>query len=100
MTIGGETHSVQGTRSSNVQTPVGSIKLANVKYVPSLKKSLVSVGTIVDTGSKIIFSAAHCWITNPTDHKKIIAIDNRDPRNGLYSLDTVQHASLVEKVDV
>ena len=100
MTAGGETHLVQGTGSSNVHTPAGSIKLTNVKYVPSLKKSLVSVGTIADTGSKVIFLAAHCWVTNPTDHKKIIAIGNRDPRNGLYSLSTVQHASLVKKIDV
>ena len=100
MTANGKAHSVQGTGSSSIHTPAGSIKLDNVKYVPSLKKNLVSVGNIVDTGSKVIFSAAHCWVTNPTDHKKIIAIGNRDPRNGLYSLSTVQHASLVEKIDI
>ena len=99
MTAGGETHSVQGTGTSNVQTPAGSIKLTNVKYVPTLTKSLVSVGAITDTGSKVIFSASHCWVTNIINQKQIVAIGHRDPHNGLYSLGKIDHTSIVQKID-
>ena len=99
MTAGGEIHSVQGTGTSNVQTPAGSIKLTNVKYVPTLTKSLVSVGAITDTGSKVIFSASNCWVTDPVNPEHIVAIGNRDPHNGLYSLGKVDHTSTLGKVD-
>ena len=99
MTAGGEIHSVQAIGTSNVHTPAGSIKLTNIKYVPTLTKSLVSVGAIIDTGSQVIFSASHCWVTSPIDQKHVVAIGHRDPQNGLYSLGNIDHATTIEKTN-
>lgn len=93
MTAGGEIHAVQATGISNVQTPAGSIKLRNIKYVLTLTKSLISVRAITDSGSKVIFPASHCWVRDPLDQEQIVAIGNRDPHNGLYSLGKVDHTS-------
>ena len=43
-TGGGESHPVQGTGTATVQTNNGAIKLKSVKYVPSMKKNLISRG--------------------------------------------------------
>ena len=99
MTAGRETHPVQGSGNSNIQTPAGSIKLSIVKYVPTLKKSLISVRTIVDIGSRVVFSESHCWVIDPHKQNCIIAIGHRDSRNGLYSFGNMTHATTVEKID-
>ena len=54
---GGENHAVQGIGNASVRTESGEINLTNVLYVPSLKKSLVSVEAIANTGCMIIFSS-------------------------------------------
>lgn len=78
----GESHLVRGSGSTIVQTQSGEIKLKPVKYVPSMKKNLVSVGAIADAGYKIIFSSQQCWIIDTLGH--IIASNKRDISNGLY----------------
>ena len=90
---------MQGSGNSNVQTPAGSIKLSNVKYVLTLKKSFISVGTITDTGTRVVFSESHCWVTDPHKQNRIIAIGHRNSRNGLYSLGKLAHASTIEKIN-
>ena len=61
-TGGGESHSVVSTGTSTVRTDSREIKLSNVKYMPSMKKNLISVGSIADKGNSVIFDAAKCWI--------------------------------------
>jgi hypothetical protein len=100
MTVGGETHPIQGSSNSNFQTPAGSIKLSNVKYVLTLKKSLISIGTIADFGSRVVFSESHCWVMDPQKQNHIIAVGHRNSRNGLYSFGNMIHASTVEKIDI
>jgi hypothetical protein len=56
---GGESHAVKHTGSSTVRTNSGEIKLTNVKYVPSMKKNLMSVGAISDTRNLVLFSDKH-----------------------------------------
>ena len=81
-TGGGESHAVCGTGSATVNTEDGSIKLKSVKYVPSMRKNLVSVGAIADSSHKVSFSKSHCWITNTQGY--VIASGRRDHSNGLY----------------
>ena len=71
-----------GIGSATVNMEDGSIKLKSVKYVPSMRKNLVSVGAIADSGHKVSFSKSHCWITNTQGH--VITSGRRDPSNGLY----------------
>ena len=83
-TGGGESHPVKGTGRAIVQTSNRAIKLKSVKYVPSMRKNLVSVGAIADTGHRILFSSRACWVIN--SQGAAIAVGHRDPSNGLYSL--------------
>ena len=81
-TGGGESHHVKGTGTATVHTENGAIKLKLVKYVPSMKKNLLSVGAIADTGHRTIFSARSYWILNHDG--KVVASGHRDPSNELY----------------
>ena len=81
-TRGGESHPVKGTGTTTVHIENGAIKLKSVKYVPSMKKNLLSVGAIADTGHRTIFTAKNCWIVNHDG--KMVASGHRDPSNGLY----------------
>ena len=81
-TGGGESHPVKGTGIATIHTENGAIMLKSVKYVPSMKKNLVSVGAIADTGHRTIFTAKNCWIINHDG--KMVASGHRDPSNGLY----------------
>ena len=81
-TRGGESHPIKGTGTTTVHTNNGAIKLKSIKYVPSMRKNLLSVGAIVDTGHRTIFSDRSCWIIN--NDGKVVASGNRDPSNGLY----------------
>jgi hypothetical protein len=78
-----ETHTMQGSRLTSVETPNGEIKLADVKYVPSFRKNLKSIGAVVDIGNPVLFSKDNCFILDQIDHT-IIAINHRTPENGLY----------------
>ena len=74
---------MKGTSTATVQTSNRAIKLKSVKYIPSMKKNLISVGAIADTGHKILFSSKTCWVIN--DQGIAIASGQRDLSNGLYS---------------
>ena len=82
-TGGGESHPIVSTGTSSVRTDSWEIKLSNVKYVPSMKKNLISVGSIADGGNLVIFDASQCWIIDKNDRQKILAIGHRDPINRL-----------------
>ena len=88
-TGGGESHPIEGTGTTTVQTSNGAIKLKSVKYIPSMKKNLMSVGAIADTGHRILFSSQKCWVIN--SQGVVVASGHRDPSNGLYSFR--QHAA-------
>lgn len=70
-TGGGESHVVKGTGTSTLRTSSGEIKLDNVRYVPSLKKNLLSVGSITDTRLIVVFSSTACWVL---DGDQIVAM--------------------------
>jgi hypothetical protein len=59
-TGGGESHAVKGSSTATVKTNSGEINLTNVKYVPSMRKNLVSMGLIADIGRLVVFSDQHC----------------------------------------
>jgi hypothetical protein len=98
-TGGGESHSMKGTSTSTMRTNSGEIKLTNVKYVPNMKKNLISVGSITDTGHNVVFSDLHCWILDKFNHDHIIAIGHRDMHNGLYYFEETFQAHSVEFKD-
>ena len=81
-TGGGESHHVRGNGTATVQTENGAIKLKSVKYVPSMRKNLISIGAIADSGLRVIFSSQDCWIIS--NEGNVLATGNRDPSNGLY----------------
>ena len=49
-----------------------------------MRKNLVSVGAIADTGHRVLFLSHACWIIN--SQGTAVAVGHRDPSNGLYSL--------------
>ena len=73
---------MKGTGTATVHIENGAIKLKSVKYVPSMKKNLLSIGAIADAGHRTIFTAQNCWIINHDG--KVVASAHRDPSNGLY----------------
>ena len=46
---GGMSHIIKGIGSSTVKIVFSKIKLKHVKYVPSMKRNLISVGSNVGT---------------------------------------------------
>jgi signal peptidase I len=69
-------------------TALGEIKrISNVLYIPSMKKSLLFVGTIIDRGYTILFDAKKCIVVNPRKPNSIVAHGNIIPKNGLYKLE-------------
>ncbi len=78
---------MHGKRNVDFTTPLGEIKtISNVLYIPSMKKSLLSIGTIVDRGYTILFDAKKCTMVNPKKPNSIVAHGNIVPKNGLYKL--------------
>jgi len=47
-----------------------------------MKRNLVSIGAIVDTGHKVMFTSQECLIINCQNH--LVASGERDPTEGLY----------------
>ena len=78
----GESHTICATDTSIVKTTSNDIKLSNVKYVLTMKKNLISVGSIINSRHIVVFSNTHCYVF---DKENVIALDNRDPFNGLYA---------------
>ena len=64
-------------------TPGGEIKLHEVKYVPFIRKNLISFGALTDEGHVVVFSHTSCWILD--NQYNIVALGYCDPTNGLYS---------------
>ena len=48
-----------------------------------MRKNLISVGPITDTGNLVVFSDTFCWILDKFD-LNVIAVGYRDSSNGLY----------------
>jgi len=88
-----ESHPMRGIGTSSVKTPAGAIKLKEVKYVLSMKKKLISMGTLADNGHIISFSHKFCWIID--ENRRIVALGKRNINNGLYSFDPTLHAHAV-----
>lgn len=88
---GGESHPVHGIATSTLRTSTGEIKLENVRYVPSLKRNLASVGSIADSGHTVVFTRTHCWIYK---NNCVIAIGHRDQSNGLYFIQELSSEAL------
>jgi transposase InsO family protein len=95
---GGETDTVQGSGSTSVKTSTGEIKLTDVKYMPSFRKNLMSVGAVADTGNLVLFSKDNCFILDHIDHS-IIAIGHRTPENGLYCFGSNLESHIAETTD-
>ena len=83
-TSGGESHPAKGTSSYTLRNTTGEIKLANVYYVPSMKKNLISIGSIVESDHIIVFTASHCYVYDKNQPSKLIATGKRDPTNSLF----------------
>ena len=64
-TSGGESHVVAGTSSATVTIESGAIKLKSVKYVLSMRKNLMSVGAIADSGHRIVFHKSRMLDNKP-----------------------------------
>jgi hypothetical protein len=94
-TADGRSHGIQGSGSAIVKTSLGKIKLTDVKYVLGLRKNLISVGSIIDTGNLVVFSKTHCWILDNFDQKYIIATGFRNLQNRLYSFGSLFEANTV-----
>lgn len=82
----GERHVVGGSGEANVQLDCGEIKMTNVMYVPSLKRNLVSVGSLADEGHVIVFTNRICLVLDNARNKQIVAQGVRHKANGLYQL--------------
>jgi hypothetical protein len=95
---GGETHPIQGSGSASVQTPTSEIKLTDVKYVPSFRKNLMSVGAVADTGNLVFFSKENCFTLDQKDHS-IIASGHRSSGNGLYCFRSTSQSLIAESCD-
>jgi hypothetical protein len=79
---------VHGKSYVDFTTPLGEIKtISNVFYTPSMKKKLLSIGTIVDRGYIIFFDAKKCTMVNLKKPNSIVVHGNIVPKNGLYRLE-------------
>ena len=47
-------------------------KIHNVMYVPSIKKNLIYVSTIIDQDLKVEFVKSQCVVKDIQDHYKVI----------------------------
>jgi len=97
-TGGGEPHAIKRTGISTTKTLVGEIKLTNVEYVLSMKKNLISNGSIINSGNIVVFSDLYCWIFNKGNYHDIMAIRYRDPSDGLYRFGNNFKASIINLV--
>lgn len=85
-TADGERHAVGGSGDVNVKSDCGEIKMTNVMYVPSLKRNLISVGSLTDKGHVIVFTNRKCLVLDNDRNKQIVAQGVRHKGNGLYQL--------------
>lgn len=62
---------VEAVGSSTVKTAWGEIKLGNILYVPTLKCSLLLVGSLTEQGHIIVFTDSQCIIHEKADQNWI-----------------------------
>lgn len=78
---------MHGKGNVDFTTPLREIKtISNVFYIPSMKKSLLFIGTIDDRGYIVFFDAKKCTLVNPIKPNYIATHGNIVPKNGLYKL--------------
>ena len=85
-TTDGERHAAGGSGDVNVKSDCGEIKMTNVMYVPSLKRNLVSVGSLADKEHVIVFTNRKCLVLDNARNKQVVAQGVRHRGNGLYQL--------------
>ena len=93
---GGKNHAIHSIIAT-ITIDSRAINMTNVLYVPSLKKSLISVGAIADIGWFILFSAKKCYFLDNMSNRQVIALGCRDPRNGLYRLNHVHQVNSIKE---
>jgi hypothetical protein len=79
---------VQGSGSASVSSGSGSIKLQHIRYVPALKRNLVSVGCLTDQKHVLVFQDNCFLVLDNKYNRKVVAIGNRDRSNGRYKFRT------------
>ncbi|CAM6116227.1 unnamed protein product [Calypogeia fissa] len=67
-------------------TSISGNKISEVLYVPSVTKSLLSVGKLTDKGTLALFSSRHCYVLDAKNPSRILLHASRDPRTKLYKL--------------
>jgi hypothetical protein len=97
-TADGGNHQVSGIGSTTVNTTSGGINLNRVLYVPALRRSLMSVGSLADEGHVLIFTDAHCLILDNNTSQQVIAVGDRDTKNGLYKFTPTRAKSLINNI--
>jgi hypothetical protein len=93
---GGHAHDVTGMGNVAIRFPTGEIhKVTHILYSPGITKNLLSVGFLAEKGFSLEFKSHACYIRDSIG--KVIAVAERNPRNGLYQLhgETITHCSEV-----
>ena len=67
-----------------LEADIGEIKVTNVLYSPSIKRNLLSVGSLADIGKVIVFTKKHVYMLDSLIKGNILARGHRDNSNGLY----------------
>ncbi|KAL3700258.1 hypothetical protein R1sor_018280 [Riccia sorocarpa] len=83
---GGQCHNVTARGALIFDTPEGKIKVDDVLYVPSVKKNLLSIGSITDKGAVVVFQSDQCLVYKPENPRRILARGVREHSRGLYRL--------------
>jgi hypothetical protein len=84
--VGRHCHSIT-KKSSILFNHDSKIKqVENVFFVLGVSKNILFVGSIIDKGCYILFSAKKCWVLNSRNSAKMLAEGYQDQTNGLYKL--------------
>ena len=100
-TASGQSHSV--TACGNVELPTVSGKrrmIDNVLLVPGIRRNLLSIGTLTDTGMIAWFDCNQCWPLADKTQPRIIARGQRDDSSGLYYLNFEHLDTQQKEVDL
>jgi hypothetical protein len=88
--VGSENHTIQGVSIDIVKIDSNEINMSNVLYVPTLEKSLISIGDVADISNIVILFSTHYWILDNLDSRNVVAIRCRDPVNVFYRFEFQQ----------
>lgn len=83
-TVGGECHKILEKDEVMFKTDDDEIKIKDVLYSPSIKRNLLSVESLIDTGRVVMFTATHAYILDNIHKQKVVAYGEIDIHNGLY----------------